>query len=67
MTNKIYQLNLINSFFITLSPGITIVPHIHHFCHDSYYQLCQLCTFVRSLTPDAYAYITVRLDYCISL
>src|SRR6218665_394289 len=57
---------------VTLGQELTFAPHIHRLCRDSYYQLRQLCTVIRSLTSEStatliHAFITARLDYCSSL
>src|SRR6218665_1285550 len=62
---------VVHDLGVTLDQELTFSPHIHRLCHDSYYQLRQLRTVVRSLTSDAtgkaypsWAFIT--LDYCSS-
>src|SRR6218665_2279400 len=57
---------------VTLDQELTFAPHIHRLCRDSYYQLRQLRTVIRSLTSEStatliHAFITARLDYCSSL
>src|SRR6218665_3769127 len=57
---------------LTLDQELTFAPHIHRLCRDSYYQLRQLRTVIRTLTSEStatliHAFITARLDYCSSL
>ena len=68
----------ISLFFFCLGPWSHARPRaylcskIHRLCRDCYYQLRQLRTVARSLTPGAtatliHSFITARLDYCCSL
>ena len=64
--------SVVRDLGVTLDQELTLAPHVHCLCRDSYYQLRQFCTVARSLTPDAtatlmHSFITVRLDYCCSL
>src|SRR6218665_1101596 len=57
---------------VALDQELTFAPHIHRLCRDSYYQLRQLGTAIRSLTSEStatliHAFVTARLDYCSSL
>jgi len=57
---------------VLLDQELTLAPHIHRLARDCYYQLRQLRTISRSLTPSAtttlvHSFITSRLDYCSSL
>ena len=57
---------------VTLDQELTFAPHIHSLSRACYYQLRQLRTVARSLTPTAaatlvHSFVTTRLDYCCSL
>jgi hypothetical protein len=57
---------------ILLDQKLTFAPHLHHLSRACFYQLHQLRAVVRSLTTSAattlvHSFITVRLDYCLSL
>ena len=57
---------------VTLDQQLTFFPHIHRLCRDSYYQLLQLRTIVRSLNTEAtatlvHSFVVARLDYCCTL
>src|SRR6218665_89523 len=64
--------SLVRDLGVTLDQELTFAPHIHRLCRDSYYQLRQLRTVIRSLTSEStatliHAFIAARLDYCSSL
>src|SRR3984885_425151 len=64
--------SVVRDLRVTLDQELTFTPHIHRLCRDSYYQLRQLRTVARSLTPEVTAtlihcFITARLNYCCSL
>ena len=57
---------------VTLDQELTLAPHIHSLTRSCFYQLRQLRTVARSLTPTAtttlvHSFVTARLDYCCSL
>src|SRR6218665_1834692 len=57
---------------IILDQVLTFAPHLNRLSRDCFYQLHQLCTVTRSLSPGAaatlvHSFITIRLDYCLSL
>src|SRR6218665_2048179 len=54
---------------VTLDCQLTFATHINHLSRDCFYQLHQLRTVTRSLTPSAtstlvHAFVANRLDYC---
>jgi len=60
---------IVRDLEVILDQELTSAPHIHCLSRDSYYQLHQLHTLVRSLTSDStatliHAFVTARLDYC---
>src|SRR6218665_3866713 len=57
---------------VTLDCQLTFATHINHLSRDCFYQLRQIRTVTRSLTPSAtstlvHAFVANRLDYCCSL
>lgn len=57
---------------VTLDQELTFTRHINLLCRDCYYQLRQLRTVSRSLSPDAaatlvHSFVVSRLDYCSAL
>ena len=51
---------------------LTMADHITAVCRSGYYQLCQLCCVVQSLTSEAamtlvHSFVSTRLDYCNSV
>src|SRR6218665_2799985 len=57
---------------IILDQALTFAPHLNRLSRDCFYQLRQLRTVARSLSPGAaatlvHSFITIRLDYCLSL
>src|SRR6218665_1675444 len=57
---------------IILDQVLTFAPHLNRLSRNCFYQLHQLCTVARSLSPGAaaslvHSFITIRLDYCVSL
>src|ERR1700733_14427138 len=59
--------SVVRDLGVTLDQELTFTAHIHRLCRDSYYQLRQLRTVARSLTPEATAtlihcFITARLN-----
>jgi hypothetical protein len=57
---------------VTLDQELTFAPHLHSLSRACYYQLRQLRTIARSLSPTAtatlvHSFVTIRLDFCCSL
>src|SRR6218665_3014776 len=57
---------------IIFDQALTSAPHLNRLSRDCFYQLRQLRTVARSLSPGAaatlvHSFITIRLDYCLSL
>src|SRR6218665_3026924 len=64
--------SVVRDLKVTLDQKLTLAPQIHCLSRDSYHQLRQLRTVIRSLTSEStathiHAFITAWLDYCSSL
>jgi len=57
---------------VVIDSYLSMTDQVSAICHAAYYQLRQLCTVTRCLTPEAtkttvQAFISCRLDYCNAL
>ena len=64
--------SVVRDLGVTLDQELTFAPHINRLTRNCFYQLRQLRTVSRSLTPSAtstliHSFVTARLDYCCSL
>src|SRR6218665_2802344 len=64
--------SVVRDLGVTLDCQLTFATHINHLSRDCFYQLRQLRTVTRSLTPSAtsplvHAFVANRMDYSCSL
>ena len=64
--------SVVRDLGVTLDQELTFAPHLHSLSRACYYQLRQLRTIARSLSPTAtatlvHSFVTIRLDFCCSL
>src|SRR6218665_4082566 len=61
--------SVVRDLGVTLDQDLTFAPHLNSLSRSCYYQLRQLRTVARSLTPTAtatlvHSFVASRLDYC---
>ena len=61
--------SVVRDLGVTLDQKLTFAPHLNSLSRSCYYQLRQLRTVARSLTPTAtatlvHSFVASRLDYC---